>query len=90
MTKKMTFGEWTGDAIAGNASAKLIRVNAGYFEGECLKRVSKNIDEAILKAHLEGRKLSPIESFAMEVLFAVAGWEGPKEADESYQRYLKS
>jgi hypothetical protein len=90
MTKKMTFGEWTGAVIAGNAGSKLVRVDAGHFEVEGLKRIAANIDQTVFMAQLEGRKLTPIESFAMEVLFAMADWKNTKEAHESYQRYLKS
>ncbi len=89
MTKKMTFGEWTGAVIATNAGSKLVRVDAGFFNVDGLKRIAANIDQTVLMAQLEGRKLTPIESFAMEVLFAMADWNGIQEAQESYQRYLK-
>lgn len=90
MSKKMTFGEWTGAVIEGNAGGKVVRVDAGFFNVDGLKRTAANIDQTIFMAQLENRKLTPIESFAMEVLFAMADWKGVKEANESYQRYLAS
>ena len=89
MSKKMTFGEWTGAVIAGNAGTKLVRVDAGHFNVDGLQRIAKTIDQAIFMAQLEGRKLTSLESFAMEVLFATAGWKDLAEARESYQRHLK-
>lgn len=90
MAKQLTFGEWVGEVIAGNAGAKLIRVDAGYFDVEGLKSIAKSIDQAVFMAQLEGRKLTPLESFAMEVLFAVADWKDINAATASYQRYLKT
>lgn len=90
MSKKMTFGEWVGANIKGNAGAKLVRVDAGHFDVEGLVRIAESIDRTVLMAQLEGRKLTPLESFAMEVLFAMGAWKDLKEATESYQRYRKS
>ena len=90
MSNKMTFGEWTGAVIAGNSGAKVVRVDAGFFNVDGLKRIAESIDKAVLVAQMEGRKLEPLESFAMEVLFALAGWEDLAKAKESYQRHLNS
>lgn len=95
MTKKMTFGEWTAANISGNAGNaghpnRVVRVDAGFFSVEGLERAAKSMDQAVFMAQLEGRKLNPLESFAMEVLFAMAGWNDNQEAMKSYQDYQKS
>lgn len=86
---KMKFGEWVGAVIKGNSGAKVIKVANSYFETDALEAAAKAIDSAVFEAQMESRKLSPLESFAIEVLFDLADWKGPKEAHESYQRYLK-
>lgn len=88
--KKMSFGEWVGAAVKGNAGGTLVRVDGGYFKVEALQRIAASIDSAVFMAQMESRKLSPLEGFAMEVLFQMAQWQTLDEARESYKRYLAS
>jgi len=77
--------------IKGNAGGhgKVMRVDAGFFNVDGLVRAAESANQAVFMAQLEGRRLSPLESFGLEVLMALAGWKDTSEALESYQRYLK-
>ncbi len=87
----MTFGQWVGLNIKGNSGGhgKVIRVDAGFFNVEGLVRIAETIDQTVFMAQLEGRKLTPLETFAMEVLIAVGGWQDLKEAREAFEKHLK-
>lgn len=91
MTNKMTFGQWVGRNIKGNSGGhgKVIRVDAGFFNVEGLVRIAETLDQTVFLAQLEGRKLTPLESFAIEVLIAVGGWKDLKEAREAFARHLE-
>jgi hypothetical protein len=86
---KMSFGEWMGAVIAGNTSARVMKIANSYFETDAVVRAAKEVDRVVIIAQMEGRKLSPFESLMMEILFDLADWKNAKEAHESYQRYLK-
>lgn len=86
---KMSFGEWMGAVITGNTSARVMKIANSYFETDAVVRAAKEVDRVVITAQMEGRKLSPFESLMMEILFDLAAWKGAKEANESYQRYLK-
>lgn len=89
MTKPISFGEFLGNRIVG-MSPRVIRVDAGFFEVEGLKRIARSMEQTVFMAQLEGRKLNPLESFAIEVLIAVGGWKDLKEALTEYNSYAKS
>lgn len=86
----ISFGEYLSNRIAGMSGGKVIRVDAGFFEVEGLKRIARSMEQTVFMAELEGRKLNPLESFAIEVLIAVGGWKDLKEAMQSYTRHLST
>jgi hypothetical protein len=88
-TEKMTFGQWVGLNIKGNATAKLMRVDAGHFQVDGLVHIAESMDQAVFMAQLEGRKLTPLESFAVEVLIALGGWNNLKEAREAFKQHIE-
>lgn len=85
----MKFGEWVGAAIAGNAGAKVMKIGYSHFNTDAVVSAAKCIDAVALGAQIGGQ-LTPFETLMIEILFDLAGWSSPKEANESYQRYLKS
>lgn len=87
MSKPISFGEFLGNRIAGMSGGKVIRVDAGFFDVEGLKRIARSMEQTVFMAELEGRKLNPLESFAIEVLIAIGGWKTPAEALTEYNRY---
>lgn len=91
MGNKMTFGEWVGINIRGAAggNGKVMRVDAGFFNVDGLVRIAESIDRTVLMAQLEGRKLTTLESFGIEVLIAICGWKDLAEGREAFQKHLK-
>lgn len=87
MTKPISFGEFLGNCIAGMSGGKVMRVDAGFFDVEGLKRIARSMEQTVFMAELEGRKLNPLEGFAIEVLIAVGGWKDLKEALDEFNRY---
>ena len=87
MTKPVSFGEYLGNRLAGHSGATVVKVDADYFDVEGIKRVARSMEQTVFMAELEGRKLNPLECFAIEVLIAVGGWKTPAEAIAEYNRY---
>lgn len=86
---KTTFGEWLALQISrqsGNECApnRVIRVDAGYFNFSGIDKAAKSINKAIFQAQLEGRKLNTLETFAVEVLLAMANLENVEDAQKKY------
>lgn len=61
----------------------------GQWVGLNIKSSAESLDQTVFMAQLEGRKLNPLESFAIEVLIAVCGWKDLKEARGAFQQHLK-
>lgn len=91
MAKQLTFGQFVASAIQGasGGSGKVIRVDAGFFNVPGLMETAQTIDQTIFMAQLEGRKLTKLESFAIEVLLALPGWKDLAEASAEYQKYVQ-
>lgn len=87
MTKPISFGEFLGNRIAGMSGGKVMRVDAGFFDVEGLKRIALSMEQTVFMAELEGRKLNPLESFAIEVLVSIGGWATPGDAIAAYNSY---
>ncbi len=87
---QMSFGKFLGTRIEESTDASVVRVDAGFFDVQGLKRIAAATDHAIFVARFEQRRLNPLEGFALEVLTSVGGFKDAEDASAAYKQYLES
>lgn len=87
---RLDFGAWLASVIRNQTQAKVMKVTQHYYDVDALAATATTIDSVMRSAILEERKMSPLESFAIDVLIDVAGFKDRTNARYHYQKYCEA
>jgi hypothetical protein len=86
---QLSFAQWIGSLIAGNAGAKVVKIANGYYDTGVVVRAAESVDQLVMTVRMEDRTFTPLETLMVEVLIDLAGFKGRAEAAEAYAVYLR-